>query len=100
MIINSKTSAVQLEEGESFVEEHQDDANIWRIGTYKLVSGATVTVERHFSQIRTVRLPDGTPLRAELNRETGRVEPVEDQVSTYWADQRYDDAVFDQDKEQ
>lgn len=77
MIINSKTSAVSLEEGDSFVEERQDDDNIWRIGTYLLASGAKVLVWRHFSQIGPLILdPEGKRVETELNRETYTVVPI------------------------
>jgi hypothetical protein len=53
-------SSVQLDEGEMFVEERQDEDNVWRTSTLLLASGAVVTVKRHFTQIGpTIIRPNG-----------------------------------------
>lgn len=68
MHINERGS-VQLEEGETFVNERQDDDNIWRIATFTLVNGAEVTLKRHFSTIGPcVYRPDGTKINTDYDR--------------------------------
>jgi hypothetical protein len=74
----NKDSSIQLEEGEEFVNERQDDDNIWRIITLQMPTGARVTVQRHFRQIGPiVRRRDGSYIGTHLDRETYTVVPIE-----------------------
>ena len=78
MYIDSKTSSIQLEEGEVFIEERQDENNVFRISTVLLNNGCQVKVARHFSQIGpVVYKPDGGRLDTHLNRETYTVVPTD-----------------------
>jgi hypothetical protein len=70
----NKNSSIQLDEGEQFLSERQDEGNIWRTIKLRLASGGIVTVQRHFSQIGPVILrPDGTHIDTHLDRATGSV---------------------------
>jgi hypothetical protein len=70
-------SSVQLDEGEVFIEERQDEGNIWRTITLLMPTGAHVKVQRHFSQIgpNVFRL-DGRQIPTTVDH-TGAVVPIE-----------------------
>lgn len=75
MRINSDSS-IQLDEGEIFVEERQDEGNIWRTSKVLMPTGAVVTIQRHFSQIGpNISLPDGSLIQTTVKN--GVVVPIE-----------------------